>query len=360
MSGVLAIPAKAAVSLLFRAALALALMFPTSMATAAGTLPTVTASRDAWINAGSVNQNNATTTTLRVTNAAAATETRAVIYFTLPTIPANETITSATLKLTVTTSGSRLVSVKRITTAWTETNATWSTLNGSFNSTAEATFTPSASGAVSVNVTSLVRAWYSGTANNGLGLTAALASSGSTAQFASDEATTTANRPQLIITTALISPSLTVLKSSTLVSDPLNGTSNPKTIPGASVRYSFTATNSTAGTPDSNSTVFTDAVPAGMKLFVGDVGAAGSGPVSFTNGTPSSGLSYAFTSLASTTDGLSFSNNGGTSYTYTPVPDASGHDANITHVRVALTGTFAGASGGSNPSLTLQMLMQVK
>jgi uncharacterized repeat protein (TIGR01451 family) len=126
------------------------------------------------------------------------------------------------------------------------------------------------------------------------------------------------------------------------------------------MRYTISASNSTAGTADSGSTQFTDAVPSGMKLFVRDAGVVGSGPVIFTDGATSSGLTYSFTSLASTTDSISFSNNGGASYAYTPVPDANGYDANVTNVRIILTGIFAGKTGAASPSLSLQMLMQVK
>src|SRR3954468_9451126 len=71
---------------------------------ASATTYTVTADRDSWINEGSINQNNGTSTTLRATaNASNAARTRALIGFTLPSIPSNETITGATLKLVVTT-----------------------------------------------------------------------------------------------------------------------------------------------------------------------------------------------------------------------------------------------------------------
>jgi uncharacterized repeat protein (TIGR01451 family) len=318
---------------------------------------TVTADRDSWINEQSVNQNNGSTTTLRATATNGnAQRTRAVIGFTLPSIPTNETITGATFKLFVTTTGTKVVTVNRLTASWVETTVTWSNFNANFNATAEASFTPSAAGTLSVDVTSLVQGWKDGTlTNNGLGL---IGAAGSNAIFASSEATTTANRPQLVITTALISPSLTMVKSSSVVSDPRNGSTNPKAIPGATVRYTVSVSNSTAGTADSN--VFTDAVPTNMKLFVGDAAGAGSGPVVFTNGATSSTLTYSYVSLASTTDSLSFSKDGGITYTYTPVPDVSGYDSAVTHVRVSPSGSFAGKTGAGSPSLTFQMLMQVK
>lgn len=124
--------------------------------------------------------------------------------------------------------------------------------------------------------------------------------------------------------------------------------------------YTISARNSANGSSTNSSTILTDAVPANMRLYVGDLGGAGSGPVAFTHGTPSSGLSFTFTSLASTTDSLSFSNNGGATFTYVPVPDAGGNDSGVTHVRVAPTGSFAAKSGATDPSFTAQMRMEVK
>jgi hypothetical protein len=174
------------------------------VASAAGaTTYTVTADRDSWINEASVSQNNGSATTLRATASTTNTSrTRAVIGFTLPAIPSNETITGATLKLFVTTAGTKSVTVNRLTGTWTETGVTWTNFNASFNATAEASFTPSSAGAISIDVTSLVQGWANGTnANNGLGL---IGAAGSAAIFASREATTTGNRPQLVITTTRI------------------------------------------------------------------------------------------------------------------------------------------------------------
>ncbi len=70
-------------------------------------------------------------------------------------------------------------------------------------------------------------------------------------------------------------PSFTVAKSVLLVSDPVNGTTLPKAIPGAVVQYSILVTNSGAGTATNNTTVITDPIPANTRLFVGDLGVAG-------------------------------------------------------------------------------------
>jgi len=138
-------------------------------------------------------------------------------------------------------------------------------------------------------------------------------------------------------------PSLTATKSAQTFSDPVNGTSNPKAIPGAFVHYTITVSNAGSAV-DNNSLLLADAIPANADLFVGDLGVAGSGPVAFTNGSPSSGLTYTFTSLSAVGDDVSFSNNGGTTFVYTPSPNATGVDSTVTHIRINPKGAFNGSS----------------
>ena len=154
-------------------------------------------------------------------------------------------------------------------------------------------------------------------------------------------------------------PGFTNLKTVQIISDPVNGTTNPKYIPGAIAQYTVTITNDGSGSSDSNSVFITDPVPTNTKLYVNDIGGAGSGPVSFSNGSPSSGLTYTFTSLGSGTDDLSFSNNGGLTWTYTPTAGADGCDANVTNIQVNPKGAFAGSSTG-NPSFSLSYRVCIK
>lgn len=128
---------------------------------------------------------------------------------------------------------------------------------------------------------------------------------------------------------------LRVAQAVATISDPIAGTANAKSIPSARKRYSVTVRDAgNARAIDSNTVAIAVPVPPNTRLFVRDLGAAGSGPVQFVNGTPSSGLTYAFTSLASATDDLEFSDDGGGTWTYVPTPDANGADGAVTHVRV--------------------------
>lgn len=137
-----------------------------------------------------------------------------------------------------------------------------------------------------------------------------------------------------------------VTKSSVPVSDPLNGVTNPKYIPGGSLDYSIVIAN--PGSPTSSDTVaLVDPLPGNLRLFVGDVsGSVGTGPVVFTNGAPSSTLNYSYGGLASLTDDVDFSNNGGVTWTYVPTPGVvDGSDPAVTTLRIRPKGTMV--SGGS-------------
>jgi hypothetical protein len=154
-------------------------------------------------------------------------------------------------------------------------------------------------------------------------------------------------------------PTFIFLKTLQVSSDPVNGVTNPKAIPGAFVLYTIEVTNTVAGSPDSNTVFIYDPIPANTVLYVGDLAGVGSGPVQFIDGTPSSGLTYIFTSLASAADDVDFSSDGGTSYAYAPVPDSNGFDANVTNLRVNPKGVFASAGGG-NPYFALRYRVRVK
>ncbi len=159
--------------------------------------------------------------------------------------------------------------------------------------------------------------------------------------------------------TVTAAPNISLQKVTAILFDPVNGASNPKAIPGALNEYTLTAVNSGLSAADNNSIVISDAVPANTALVVNDI-VSGEGPLQFIDGSPSSGLSYSFISLASTTDGLSFSDDGGTSYTYTPSADADGVDTSVTHFRASTQGQFLAPSGSGNPSFQYKFRIRVQ
>lgn len=153
-------------------------------------------------------------------------------------------------------------------------------------------------------------------------------------------------------------PIITVTKNTAVVRDPLNGTNNPKNIPGAVVAYNIEVVNSGPGAVDANTLVISDVIPNNVKLFVGDAG--GGSPVSFTDGAISSGLGWVYSGLSNGTDSVDFSNDGGISWNYVPTPDADGYDNNVSHIRFKPTGAMNASSGTNYPSFKVRFLVGVK
>lgn len=145
-------------------------------------------------------------------------------------------------------------------------------------------------------------------------------------------------------------PILVVSKAVATIEDPINLTSNPKAIPGSSILYTLTVENQGSGIVDSNTLEISDPVPSDSCMIVTDIAAAGSGPVDFQDGTPSSGLSYSFVSIGNGSDDLEFSSDGGLTYNYSPTAGASGCDPLITHIRIRPSGSFAADTGSGSPS----------
>ena len=151
-----------------------------------------------------------------------------------------------------------------------------------------------------------------------------------------------------MLPTAALADPITATKSVAMVSDPM-GNLIPRAIPGAVLDYTATLANPLANAGKTvRGIAFEDQLPANVILRVSDLGVGGSGPVIFTNGAIVLGvgdscLTYTFTNLASASDGIEFSN--GTSWTYIPVPDADGYDANVRAIRVKPVTNFK--AGGS-------------
>ncbi len=156
-------------------------------------------------------------------------------------------------------------------------------------------------------------------------------------------------------TTYTIAAALT----SATAADSIN-TNNFKAIPGALVKATASVSNNGTGSPDANTTILSLPIPANMKLYVGDIGAAGGGPVQFTQGTTPSGLTYNYTTLGSLTDSLDFSSDSGTTWTYAPTADAQQSDAAITNIRVRPSGTFSTGSSPNFPSFNVTYGLIVK
>ena len=326
---------------------------------AAQTTYTLTPSQDTEIRANATNTTCGACTSLNVRTHSTG-EYRALYQFDLSSIPSGQRVTSATLRIWVTTASSTAVGVHKVNQSWSESVLTWGNSGGgvAHDSVASGSFTPAATARYyDIDITALAAQWRAGTANYGVILK--IGGSNNQATFTSRELATTTQRPQLVVV-AQPAPSFATVASTSVSWDTYNLAVNPKLIPGAIALRSLKITNSSSGYADANSVVLVQAVPTQASLFVNDLGSAGSGPLTFAQGTPSSSLTYTYTSLASTTDDVSFSKDNGATYTYTPVPDATGYDPAVTHIKIAPKGTFAGAGTSGSPSFTLSYRLKVK
>lgn len=153
-------------------------------------------------------------------------------------------------------------------------------------------------------------------------------------------------------TDSIVYPGLVNTKTVSVLSDPVNGTTNPKSIPGAEALYTITVANTGAGRVDNDSVVLSDAIPPNTVLFVGNLGGSPPGPVTFADG--GAGLTFAFAALNAAGDDVEFSNNNGSTWSYVPVPDGGGFDAAVTHIRLRPKGRMAGWGGsGPHPAFTV-------
>jgi trimeric autotransporter adhesin len=152
---------------------------------------------------------------------------------------------------------------------------------------------------------------------------------------------------------SVVLPALSVQKVSSVLSDPINAASNPKRIPGSVVRYTITVTNTGEGAIDASTLVIADPLPSDVELCVAPI--CGGVPA-FTDGAPSSALSFTYASNATYSSALT----GGAPYSYTPAPTAEGYDPNIRGIRIAPTGSMAGATNTGAPSFSIRFNVRLK
>ena len=110
---------------------------------------------------------------------------------------------------------------------------------------------------------------------------------------------------------------------------------------------------------DNNSVIIVDNIPANTRMFVGDLATPGSGPVAFVNGTPGSALTWTYTAPNNLTDDLDFSNDGGSTWNYVPVPDVAGFDAAVNAIRMKPRGVMPGQGVPGSPNFQLQFRVSV-
>ncbi len=140
-------------------------------------------------------------------------------------------------------------------------------------------------------------------------------------------------------------PQVSVTKASAPYSDPVNGTTNPKYIPGGDLIYTLTVANANTSPVDLATVVLTDPLPASVTFYNGDIDDAGPLTTNYDFSAGTSGLTFAPANLT-------YSNNGGASFAYAP---AAGYDSAVNALRFNPAGTMA-----ANSSFTLKFRTRIK
>jgi uncharacterized repeat protein (TIGR01451 family) len=140
---------------------------------------------------------------------------------------------------------------------------------------------------------------------------------------------------------------ISIVKTVAMLSDPINGSTNSKSIPGGIAQYTLTVTNTGPGSVTANSVFIVDTLPT--QISVG----TGSNP-QFVQGSPTSGLTF----NAASNIAYSNSSTAPTSFaacTYHPV---AAYDAAVRYICINPSGTFAGSSG-TPPSFQITYQAQI-
>jgi len=132
---------------------------------------------------------------------------------------------------------------------------------------------------------------------------------------------------------------LSVTKTSSVISDGVNPDVNAKAIPGALIEYLITVTNVGPDAVDTGTIEVIDDGPAEAKFCLLT---QGGGPVTFDepSGLGSTGLTYTFSGFASSTDSLDFWDTVDNDWDYQPVDDGEACDPAVTEFRITPSGAM--------------------
>ena len=162
--------------------------------------------------------------------------------------------------------------------------------------------------------------------------------------------------------TAVVQPLLSIAKTVSTYSNPVENQNNPKAIPGSILQYDIVVTNTGTSGIDADTVVITDPLPANLRLVLN----APVAPIEFIDN--GSGMSFTATDIGTSTSppysDVALSNNGGTSFlSLGQISSSGGIDSTtprIDFIRINPKGTFLGTSGGGpSPSFTLRFQVRL-
>ena len=136
------------------------------------------------------------------------------------------------------------------------------------------------------------------------------------------------------------------------VSDPVNGGSAPYSIPNAVIEYRINVENTGSSSPDADSVTVVDVVPDELAVCVTATCLSGGPVVLDTTGSPTPpGISIG---------SVEYSNDGGSTFLYSPTPDGDGFDPAVNGIRVNLSGTLASVGTAGAPSFALILAARIE
>jgi hypothetical protein len=154
---------------------------------------TLTAVHDAYVRANRQTTNYGSSAALEI-DSGTGRETAYVRPTNLGGITPGAQVLSASLFVTVYGTGST-VSVREVLSDWSEGTITWNT-KPSASSTAEASFTPNATGEVEIDITGLAQSWVDGVPARGVQL---YAGGSNGVELRSSESSSTTARPRFVL-----------------------------------------------------------------------------------------------------------------------------------------------------------------
>ena len=159
-----------------------------------------------------------------------------------------------------------------------------------------------------------------------------------------------------------ILPILTIDRNIEVLNDPINGTLNPKAIPGAHIQYTLRLTNIGRGQNDADSLVLIEQIPSGAVLLLNHSNCpSNSGPICFIDGAApnESGLGFSFTDFSDNGDQIDFSIDG-TAFDYLPDPNKGATDDQIRFLRLRPSGQMNPSPDGISITPIVDLTYQVQ
>ena len=251
------VPANAAIAvrLLLIAAAAAAVLLGVFLSRGLGLADVASfgASADTYVYESQPTTNNGIATTMAIKSENSKLK-RSLVAFDVSSIPADSTVTSATLTLCFTkVRPGRILELRQVTQSWVETSVTWNTQPTVSAGVTDTLTEPAAIGCDTFTVTSDVQAWVDGTANNGWRISDQSEGSGSgDSKFATRENTVAADRPKLDVVYSLPTATPTNTSTPTATNTP---TITPTPTPTATITPTPTDTATITPTPTDTATI---------------------------------------------------------------------------------------------------------